>query len=195
MIGRAVVQGACIGAVALAIGTAHALIKPVKTWDDGKSAVTVPKPPSDGQGTPAVPAHTQPSTPAHQPQAVPKTDPLPAPPVAVHDDRMVTLARFKALMAGSLPLQIIDAREPGEYAAGRIAGAINIPPGEFFGKVPDVVNQRLSRDLPVVVYCGGGNCDASKLVAMRLKDMGFAQTYVYEDGFTGWTKAGEAVEK
>jgi rhodanese-related sulfurtransferase len=108
---------------------------------------------------------------------------------------MVSLARVKELMAGSLPLQLVDAREPGEFAAGHIPGAINLPPGAFSGGIPDVVNQRLSRDLPMVVYCSGGNCDASKSVAMRLKDLGFAQTFVYEDGYTGWTTAGEAVEK
>lgn len=186
MIGRAVVQGACIGAVALAIGTVHALIKPVKSWESERPAAPVAPIPNPAQPSQPAPAGTQPTPAVPTPAAVPAVP---------RDDRMITLARFKELMSGSLPLQIIDAREPGEFSAGRIAGAINIPPGEFFGKVPDAVNQRLVRDLPVVVYCSGGNCDASKLVAMRLKDLGFAQTFVYEDGYTGWTTAGEAVEK
>lgn len=194
MIGRAVVQGACIGAVALAIGTTHALIKPVKSWESERPAPAplAPAPPADA----SAPKPAQPVQPAPGGSQPSPAVPAPAAVAAVpRDDRMVSLARFKELMSGSLPLQIIDAREPGEYSAGRIGGAINIPPGEFFGKVPDAVNQRLVRDLPVVVYCSGGNCDASKLVAMRLKDLGFAQTFVYEDGYTGWVAAGEAVEK
>jgi rhodanese-related sulfurtransferase len=180
MIGRAVVQGACIGLVALAIGTVHALVNPLRTFDSMAAATPqpeTPKPPapSGNDGT---------------------TAPVQPPPVAPQQDkRMVSLARFKELMAGPSPLQIVDAREPGEFAAGHIPGAINLPPDAFSGGIPDAVNQRLSRDLPMVVYCSGGNCDASKSVAMRLMDLGFAQTFVYEDGYTGWTKAGEAVEK
>jgi rhodanese-related sulfurtransferase len=187
MIGRAVVQGACIGAVALAIGTVHSLIKPVKSWESERPLAPVEVPaPKPAQPVLPAPGGDQPAPVVPTPPAIPAVP---------RDDRMVSLARFKELMSGSLPLQIVDAREPGEYSAGRIAGAINIPPGEFFGKVPDAVNQRLVRDLPVVVYCSGGNCDASKLVAMRLKDLGFAQTFVYDDGYNGWVAAGEAVEK
>lgn len=207
MFNRPMTQGAIICVVALMVGTVHALLAPVKLWDSGGSnspsgpqATGVqggpgePTPTNGGQ-TPAPNQTHPPVSPA--PPVVPVSSPTPpSPPTqTAGNDRMISLAQFKELMAGALPLQIVDAREAGEYAQGRIGGAINIPPGEFFGKVPDAVNQRLSRDLPVVVYCGGGNCDASKLVAVRLKDLGFAQTYVYEDGYSGWTKAGEAVEK
>lgn len=186
-IGRTIKQGAAIGVLALVVGTIHAFVRPVITWDSQSPPAIPPKQepvPTTGQG----------EQPPKLEPAAPKVTPVPPAPPA-HDDRMVTLARFKELMAGPLPLQIVDAREPAEFAVGRIGGAINLPPGEFFGKVPDAVLQRLSRDLPIVVYCGGGNCDASKMVALRLKDLGFSQTFVYEDGFTGWTKAGEAVER
>lgn len=193
MFARALGQCVCIGLAALAIGSVHSFIRPVKMWgsDQPPTPPTTPAPVQKPvQPTPVEPksAPGGAAVAPVQPQVVPQ-------PAAPRDERMITLARFKELMSGPVPLQIIDAREPGEYAAGRIAGAINIPPSEFFGKIPDVVNQRLARDLPVVVYCTGGNCDASKLVALRLKEFGFSQTYVYEDGFNGWTKAGEAVEK
>jgi len=191
MIGRALVQGACIAAVALAIGTVHALMKPLRTWDSEAPkprqgpVSPAPKPslPGDGGAAPTAP-HAQPSN-----QLSPPT------PAAPHDERMITLARLKELMAGALPVQVVDAREPHEFAQGRIPGAINLPPSAFSGGIPEAVNQRMSRDLAAIVYCSGGNCDASKSVAMRLKDMGFSQVYVYEDGYTGWTMAGEAVEK
>ncbi|MDP1662296.1 MAG: rhodanese-like domain-containing protein [Phycisphaerales bacterium] len=185
---RAILQGATIGVLALVVGTLHAFVRPVNTWDSQKPALPapVPIPVANGGGQPT---QVQPATTAVTPATAT------TPPVAPHDERMVTLARFKELLAGPLPLQVVDAREPAEFAQGRIGGALNLPPGEFYGKIPDAVLQRLSRDLPIVVYCGGGNCDASKMVAMRLKDLGFSQTYVYDDGFTGWTQAGEAVEK
>jgi rhodanese-related sulfurtransferase len=180
-----------IGLAAAAIGTAHALLKPVPTLDSAPPlpvVPTTPKQPSAPTNTTAQPQQT--SAPVAKPADAP-----PAQAATPRNERMITLARFKELMGGSLPLQIVDAREPAEFESGRIPGAINIPPSAFSGGVPDVVAQRLIRDLPMVVYCSGGNCDASKSVAMRLIDLGFAQTYVYEDGYTGWTKAGEAVEK
>lgn len=196
--GRAILQGAGIGVLALLVGTIHAFVRPVTTWDsqkpqapaapNGHAPTVQTQPPLTGGDHPSQP---QPATVAVTPPA----GTTPTPPTVPHDGRMVTLARFKELMTGPLPLQVVDAREPAEYALGRIGGALNLPPGEFFGKVPDAVLQRLSRDLPIVVYCGGGNCDASKIVALRLKDLGFSQTFVYEDGFNGWTAAGEAVEK
>jgi rhodanese-related sulfurtransferase len=200
VLGRAVMQGVLIGLVAVAIGTVHALVHPVRTELPPLPTPAIPPvaPVAPGPTAPVHPSDTtKPPTGAQTaPGASGTTAPTPpAQPAAPRNERMITLARFKELMSGSLPLQIIDAREPDEFAAGHIPGALSIPPSEFLGKVPDLVNQRLSRDLPMVVYCTGGNCDASKLVAMRLIDLGFGQTYVYEDGFTGWTKAGEAVEK
>lgn len=198
MLGRTVVQGVLIGLVAVAIGTVHALVHPVRTLDN-TALPPLPTPPAQPSGpgptTPTPPTDTLKPPTGAQTVPTPTGATPPVEPAATKNERMITLARFKELMSGTLPLQIIDAREPDEFAAGHIPGALSIPPSEFLGKVPDVVNQRLSRDLPMVVYCTGGNCDASKLVAMRLIDLGFGQTYVYEDGFTGWTKAGEAVEK
>lgn len=190
MFKQAVVQGIWIGAFALTIGAIDSYIKPVKWWESDK-----PSQPGPIRANPPLAAAPPPAKPPAGGTGTNPAPQAPIPPSLGYDDRMVTLARVKELMAASVPLQIIDAREPAEFAEGRIPGAINIPPGEFFGKVPDIVHQRLSRDLPIVVYCGGGNCDASKLVAMRLKDLGFSQTYVFEEGFTGWTKAGEGVEK
>jgi rhodanese-related sulfurtransferase len=198
VLGRSVVQCVLIGLVALAIGTAHALIHPVRTLDNTSLPPLPVQPAGPGPAAPHKPV--EPVLPGGgakpaQPSAAPHGATPPAPVAAPRNERMISLARFKELMGGGVPLQIIDAREADDFNAGHIPGAISVPPSEFLGKVPDVVNQRLSRDLPMVVYCSGGNCDASKLVAMRLIDLGFIQTYVYEDGFTGWTRAGEAVEK
>jgi rhodanese-related sulfurtransferase len=142
--------------------------------------------------------HPAPPAPAPQPVQptlvgqAPKPAPVPVP-VPAHEQGMIDLARFKSMLA-SPPLQVLDAREPGEYNKGHITGALSLPMSAFLsGGTPELVNA-LSRDLPIVVYCGGGDCDASRYVAQRLREMGFATTFVYEDGYTGWTKAGEPVE-
>jgi rhodanese-related sulfurtransferase len=50
--------------------------------------------------------------------------------------------------AGSM---LIDVREPGEFAAGHIEGAVNIPLGQLRKQIPE-----LPRDREIMVYCGVG---------------------------------------
>lgn len=160
------IQSLLIAALALCAGLLHrALHKPLDL-----SFTIHPAPPT-------VP-------PVNQQQTSVPNPPTPAP----KDDSMISLDRFREMM--NSPLQIIDAREPHDFAKAHIPNAYNIPMSAFFSGLPDLVtNNIISRDLPIVVYCGGGDCDASRYVAKRLKDLGFSQMFVYEDGFTGWTKA------
>jgi rhodanese-related sulfurtransferase len=48
-------------------------------------------------------------------------------------------------------IELIDVREPHEYAAGRIAGARHLPLGELSEQARSIARQR-----PVVFYCRSG---------------------------------------
>ena len=81
----------------------------------------------------------------------------------------------------------VDARNAEEFVAGHIPGAFSVPPDAFFGgQYPGALDQ-IPKFSTVVVYCGGGACDASKLVAIRFREAGFERVLVYQDGFTGWS--------
>ncbi len=86
------------------------------------------------------------------------------------------------------PVQFIDARAQHEFAASRIAGSIHLSPDMFAAGAPAAA-LALDRSLPIVVYCTGGSCESSLLVALRLREMGYTQLGVYEDGLDGWRKA------
>jgi rhodanese-related sulfurtransferase len=105
--------------------------------------------------------------------------------------------RLRALQAAGVP--VIDVREPGEYAAGRIIGAINIPRGmlEFEVDGHPAVNCHKDpalghRELPLVLYCRSGG--RSALAAEALMRLGFREPLSLTGGFMGWTEAGGAVE-
>ena len=49
---------------------------------------------------------------------------------------------------------IIDVREPSEYTAGHVDGAINIPVGSLESNPPALA--ALAKDTPIVVYCRSG---------------------------------------
>jgi rhodanese-related sulfurtransferase len=105
--------------------------------------------------------------------------------------------RLRALQAEGVP--VIDVREPGEYAGGRIPGAVNIPRGvlEFEVDGHPAVNCIKDpalghRRQPVVLYCRSGG--RSALAAEALKRLGFAEPLSLAGGYMGWTEAGGAVE-
>lgn len=112
--------------------------------------------------------------------------------------REIDHAEFDALRAQGAPL--VDVREPGEFAEGRIPGAVNIPRGvlEFEVDGHPAVNclkdPALShRGAPVIVSCRSGA--RSALAAAALKDLGFAEPVSLAGGFMGWANAGKPIER
>jgi rhodanese-related sulfurtransferase len=81
-------------------------------------------------------------------------------------------------------IQIVDVREPYEWEAGRIEGAIHIPLNDLMGgKGID----QLDADKPVAVICRSGN--RSELAHLMLRSKGF-DAYNVRDGMEGWDREG-----
>ncbi len=196
-IGSIVGKAVILGAVALGIAATHQQLKPIQT-----SLVVTPSPepkaPTSLQtpSTPSVPARSESNSfPVADVYKKP-AEPAAAPP---EDDAqlaakgMISIKTARELFdAGTA--QWVDARTPEEYAKGRIGqDTFQIGPDSFYGgKIPDPVYV-MSREQKVIVYCGGGSCDASLLVALRLREVGFKDVVVFKDGWDGWTKAGHPV--
>ena len=47
---------------------------------------------------------------------------------------------------------------------------------------------------PIVIYCTGGACEDSHMLAQKLWGVQFNNVYVYKDGFPDWQKRGGAVK-
>jgi phage shock protein E len=67
--------------------------------------------------------------------------------------------------------RLVDVRTPGEFAAGHIAGAINIPVQELTNRVHELQPQ----DATVVVYCRSGQRSGN--AARMLRNAGFARVH------------------
>jgi rhodanese-related sulfurtransferase len=50
---------------------------------------------------------------------------------------------------------VLDVRNPDEYAAGHVPGAVNIPVGQTFPTEIAALNLELAT--PIIVYCRSGN--------------------------------------
>ena len=86
---------------------------------------------------------------------------------------------------GQIP--VLDVREPAEFAAGHLPGAINIPRGvlEFkIGEQPAFA----ARDAAILVYCQTGGRAALSVIA--LQQLGYTQAISLAGGFKAWTEAG-----
>ncbi|GEM_PF-1684069 len=88
-----------------------------------------------------------------------------------------------------------DAREPEEYLKGHIPAAYNVTPQSFFEDTLPAEIDEWPKDSIIVVYCAGGNCDASHLVETRLKQQkSFTRVCVIHAGYPGWRDLGLPTE-
>ncbi len=101
--------------------------------------------------------------------------------------------KLNELMAEKGDLLVLDVREPQEYAAGHIQGAVNVPRGVLEGaadatyKAPHPVLSK-AQQRPVAVVCATGG--RSAMATDVLMQMGFADVVNVAGGFEGWKTAG-----
>jgi len=91
----------------------------------------------------------------------------------------------------------VDARRTKIYEEGHVAGARNISPweGDADAKITALVNEGRDGALPVVVYCSGGDCEDSRLLARKLVELGYRNLLIYRDGFPDWARQGRPQAK
>jgi rhodanese-related sulfurtransferase len=80
-------------------------------------------------------------------------------------------------------VQLLDVREPFEWQAGRIEGAVHIP----LEQVLDGRTEGLDHDRPVVIYCRTAN--RSEVARLMLEARGF-EAHVMAGGSEAWVADG-----
>ena len=83
---------------------------------------------------------------------------------------------------------IIDVREPDEYAAGHIEGAVSLPRGVLEFKIADLPAVS-SADTDILLYCKTG--DRAALAAQSLETLGYKNVVSIAGGYDAWTEAGK----
>jgi len=98
---------------------------------------------------------------------------------------MIDHAEFAEKVAKG-ELAVVDVREPHEYAAGRVPGAINMPLSAFHPA-------HLPADKPVALICAAGSRSASALA--KAHGAGRTDVVHYAPGTNGWRIRGGAIER
>jgi hydroxyacylglutathione hydrolase len=103
-----------------------------------------------------------------------------------HQDQVRTASRLTAVVFTERQreignLQIVDVRNPGEAALGKLPEAVNIPVGQIPARLSELDPAR-----PTVVYCAGGY--RSSVAASVLRNHGFADVSDIRGGYTAWVE-------
>jgi sulfur-carrier protein adenylyltransferase/sulfurtransferase len=85
---------------------------------------------------------------------------------------------------------IVDVREPEEWSAGHIPGAIHVPKSYLESRIEGAVP---NRDGHVVLYCASGNRSAWAARTL-IEDLGYEHVESMTGGFTLWKDRGYEVE-
>jgi rhodanese-related sulfurtransferase len=105
-----------------------------------------------------------------------------------------TLA-FKAYQAG---IPFLDARRSDEYAEGHIARAWCLPVWESDIETRITIFEagaKTNGPDPLVIYCNGGDCEDSNLLAERLTRLGYRNLWIYREGYPAWVQQGRPTAK
>jgi rhodanese-related sulfurtransferase len=146
-----------------------------------KAATTTTAPPPPPPPAPVVAEAPLKKFPAHADK----------PYVELHGDDVAWLLAHGALF--------LDARRTSIYEQGHIAGArtFSVWEADIDEKVNKLYEERSDpreQNKPIVIYCSGGDCEDSHMLAQKLWGIQFNNVYVYKDGFPDWQKRGGAVK-
>jgi rhodanese-related sulfurtransferase len=83
----------------------------------------------------------------------------------------------------------IDAREPEEFEAGHITGAVLLP-FDWLDDYWPQVEEKLPRDKEIVTYCSGAECELSLFLARYMKDAGYERISIFFGGWVQWQENG-----
>jgi rhodanese-related sulfurtransferase len=91
----------------------------------------------------------------------------------------------------------LDARRTSVYRDGHIAGSrpFSVWEADVDEKVKAFFAEGTDQSAPIVVYCSGGNCEDSHMLADRLYQVGFDNVLIYKDGYPDWVQRGLPVSK
>jgi len=88
----------------------------------------------------------------------------------------------------------LDARPEEAYKKGHIKNAMNISYTLPIKKKFEIISS-IPKDVPLIAYCDGAECNASEGLAIELAQLGYTRVMIFFGGWNEWQKARYPVEK
>jgi rhodanese-related sulfurtransferase len=112
-----------------------------------------------------------------------------AAPFAIAPAATIGLPDFRAAVENKSAL-ILDARPSVFFERGHVPGALNLSRDEFARDYRNLApTLKITGIKPIIVYCSGGTCHDSRLVANALISLGISDVSIYTGGWDEWTGA------
>jgi len=102
----------------------------------------------------------------------------------------ISIDELKVLMEQKAVV-VLDVREPGSFAKGRIPGAINIDYTEILAKGAQFAGEQRT----IVAYCACANEMTAARAAVDLAATGLPGAKALKGGWDEWVARGEPIEK
>src|ERR1700693_3650396 len=109
------------------------------------------------------------------------------PPVNLAPAETLALPEFRSVVDNKTAL-ILDARSSVFFQQGHVPAALNLARDNFaqdYRRLSPVLKGM--NDKPIIVYCSGGYCHDSKMVAHALMMLGFDNVRVFTGGWDEWS--------
>ncbi|MGQ0555785.1 MAG: rhodanese-like domain-containing protein [Nitrospiraceae bacterium] len=109
--------------------------------------------------------------------------------------KTIGMEEYRKIVENPGPALIVDVREPYEYSAGHVPGAINIPRGVIHTEIWKHVGSAEKADVerPIVLQCQSGK--RATLAAQILGEIGFTQTSAVIMNLDDWKQSGNPFVK
>jgi len=108
------------------------------------------------------------------------------------------ISGVEAQRAFRLKIPFLDARRSSDFLEGHVAGAWCLPVWESDLETRTTVFEattRVSSKDPMVLYCSGGDCEDSHMLASKLMALGYRNLLIYRAGYPEWLQLGHPTEK
>ncbi|MFN2441548.1 MAG: rhodanese-like domain-containing protein [Thermoanaerobaculia bacterium] len=108
-------------------------------------------------------------------------------------DQPALNASFEQVVAlHGLGATFIDARRSQAYEQGHIAGSLSLPVWEsdIDERIAAFYSAGYDPEAPLVIYCSGGECEDSHMLAQKLWGIGYNNIRIYPAGWPEWSGKG-----
>jgi phage shock protein E len=93
---------------------------------------------------------------------------------------MIEPAALRAMISSGMRFALVDVRQPDEFAAGHIEGAVLIPLDKLEANLA-----RIPKNVKLVIYCRSGHRSAKAVSILAMH--GYDRAVSLNGGFLAWT--------
>ena len=157
---------------------------------------TAAEPPTTGPPANPVPRQPQAAAPPKAAPAPTKTWSLADFPSSP-DQPSLNASTEQVVALYELGATFIDARRSQIYEQGHIAKSLSMPVWEsdIDDRVAAFYEAGHDPEAPIVIYCSGGECEDSHMLAQKLWGIGYNNIRIYPGGWPDWSGRGLPVER